>query len=226
MTESAFDRHHYVRAIDQEVLDILRRTPGMTVRGLVQALGVTATAVRQRLDRLEDAGLIVKQKRVEGRGRPVFEYTVTRRGSRFAGVDYSELVGALWQEVLEIEDRELRERILQGVAVRLGRELKPGCSVGADLVQRMSATVRRLAERDLVVDLGTDGELPVLEMQCCPFPDLAMSDQGRHVCELEEAMLSEAVGREVHLDQCRLDGHPHCRFKPVSAEVAQAAHGK
>ena len=41
---------------------------------LTELLGVTATAVRQRIERLLEMGLIEREKVVAGRGRPTFRY--------------------------------------------------------------------------------------------------------------------------------------------------------
>ena len=43
-----------VRPVDQLVLDLLRRKEGLSVTDLMERLEVTATAIRQRLDRLEE----------------------------------------------------------------------------------------------------------------------------------------------------------------------------
>ena len=46
-----------IRPIDQAVLNLLRRHGSLTIQDLIEQLSVTATAVRQRLDRLESAFL-------------------------------------------------------------------------------------------------------------------------------------------------------------------------
>ena len=61
-----------IRPIDQAVLNLLRRHGSLTIQDLIEQLSVTATAVRQRLDRLEQLRLIVKEKQGVGRGRPSF----------------------------------------------------------------------------------------------------------------------------------------------------------
>ena len=52
---------------DIAILDLLRKRDGMTVADFEAALGVTATAVRQRLNRLLAQGLCsVRPRKVEG----------------------------------------------------------------------------------------------------------------------------------------------------------------
>src|SRR6476661_1758074 len=80
-----------VRPIDQAVLDLLRSHQGMTVQDLIDRLEVTATAVRQRLDRLVQVELIERRKVVAGRGRPQFRYFLTALGMRYASASYASL---------------------------------------------------------------------------------------------------------------------------------------
>jgi predicted ArsR family transcriptional regulator len=90
---------------------------------LIESLGVTATAVRQRLERVLAAGLIERQKMVSGRGRPSFEYRLTDKGRWCVGADPADLARAMWFEILDLGDDALRGRILSGIARRLGEGL-------------------------------------------------------------------------------------------------------
>lgn len=59
---------------DRGLLDLLRRRGPMTVAELSAQLGVTGTAVRNRLSRLLDSGLIERRAEARGRGRPRHAY--------------------------------------------------------------------------------------------------------------------------------------------------------
>lgn len=61
---------------------------------------------------------------------------------------------------------------------------------------------------------GTHG-LPTLVARACPYPELAESD--RDVCQVELAYLSELLGADMQLKECRLDGGSCCRFEPTDA---------
>lgn len=112
-----------VRSVDSQLLRALGDGKTRGVGELIATLGVTATAVRQRLERLLESGLIEREKVVSGRGRPAFEYRLTERGRWCAGADPAELAEAMWQEILELADEDVRLRILTGIARRLGRGL-------------------------------------------------------------------------------------------------------
>jgi DeoR family transcriptional regulator, suf operon transcriptional repressor len=55
----------------------------------------------------------------------------------------------------------------------------------------------------------------VLTALACPYPDLAKQD--RSVCTMEKLMLSEILGENVRLSECRLDGASCCTFTPSTS---------
>ncbi len=57
--------------------------------------------------------------------------------------------------------------------------------------------------------------LPMLVARACPYPELADGDRG--VCRVEAAYLSELLGTEMQLTECRLDGGECCRFEATNA---------
>jgi predicted ArsR family transcriptional regulator len=204
-----------IRPVDQLVLDLLRREQGLSIQELMDRLEVTATAIRQRVERLEAAGLIEKKKRAVGRGRPQYNYFLTDMGWRQAGVTYSELAISLWNAIGEIDDQSLKSQIVERVAQKMGDCYKaelPDASIG----ERMRSLAGVLSTRKVPASYLYDKDLPVLEVHACPYPGLVDSDGDRSVCQLEQEALSQALGHEVQLSKCRLDGHGCCQFSPVA----------
>ncbi|MCA9133167.1 MAG: winged helix-turn-helix transcriptional regulator [Planctomycetales bacterium] len=205
----------HIRPIDQAVLDVLRQNPSLSVQELTELLEVTATAVRQRLERLVQVELVGRRKESTGRGRPQFRYSLTPLGMRYASASYADLAAALWQEIMELPNPLQRKRVLRRVAKRMGQDLKVAIPEGSDLAQRFSAMATALGRRKVPVALHGSGDLPILELHACPYPELTEHDESRQLCEMEQAMMSEAMGHSIQLDFCRLDGHQHCQFRPV-----------
>ena len=205
----------HIRPIDQAVLDLLRQSHCLSIQALTEKLEVTATAVRQRLERLVQVDLVGRKKESVGRGRPQFQYFLTPLGMRYASASYADLASALWHEILELPNPLQRKRILRRVAKRMGEELKSSLPVEGNLTERFSAMARALGRRKVPASVIASGVLPVLEMHACPYPELTSDDPNRELCEMEQEMISQAVGQTVQLDCCRLDGHQHCQFRPV-----------
>ena len=84
---------------DRTIVDYLRRHAAATVLDLVDFTGVTATAVRQRLTRLMEQGLVAREAESAGRGRPTHRYSLTPAGIRSGGNNYGPLVQVLWDEI-------------------------------------------------------------------------------------------------------------------------------
>lgn len=221
-----------LRPVDRDLLLALRGGETLGVGELTDALGVTATAVRQRIERLLAMGLIEREKVVAGRGRPTYRYRLTVAGHRRAGADPAELADAMWREILALPDPEIRDRLVSGVAARLGRQFAgqlerleendPDQEAGHETrsaESRLADRVRRLSEvlmaRQVETGVSQSGDLPVLDIGTCPYPSLTEASDDRAMCRLEEKMFSEALGRPVHLSSCRLDGDECCQFTPV-----------
>ncbi len=207
-----------VRPVDQAVLDLLRRERGMTVTEMIDRLDVTATAVRQRLDRLVEMGLVERRKETAGRGRPTFRYLLSPAGWREVGATYADLAMAMWREVHDLPESEIKGVLLQRVTKRMGQAYQDEIPNGT-LTERMASMVKVLGERKIPARLDQLGNLPVLEVQACPYPGLVTGEHDRSVCELEQQVLTAAMGQDMELSQCRLDGHHSCQFRPVEASA-------
>ncbi|MFN6131095.1 MAG: helix-turn-helix transcriptional regulator [Planctomycetota bacterium] len=211
--------HSPIRPVDQLVLDLLRREEGLTVTELTEKLEVTATAVRQRLDRLESAGYLERRKHSHGRGRPTFAYFLTDLGWRQVGVTYTDLAISLWSEVLAIPDSQLRSELIERVSQRMGRAFHAMLPEGT-LDDRMRSLANVMLARRIPASFERDGNIPVLAVHACPYPDLVQRDQDRSLCRLEQQVLSQAIGQQMELSQCKLDGHGCCQFKPAEKLVS------
>ena len=83
-------------------------------------LGVTATAVRNRLSRLVGAGLVERHAEHGGRGRPRHVYRASLEAHRRLGQNYADLAVVLWDELMRnVEDRKLRRVLFGRITDRL-----------------------------------------------------------------------------------------------------------
>jgi len=196
---------------DAGLIGLLRERGAMAVSDIASAMRVTSTAVRQRLARLMAAGLIERALAKAPRGRPSHHYSLTEKGLRKTGSNFADLALALWNEVRQIKDPEIRSgllaRIARTMAGMYGSEIR-----GATTEERMAAVGRLLGERDVSFTVDRSGHLPVLTALACPYPTLAEQDRG--ICSVEKILFSELVGEKVRLTECRLDGKTNCcRFE-------------
>ena len=210
-----------------EVIQLLIQHGHCTIAQFEGLLGVTATAVRQRLNRLMASGLIDRQSESEGRGRPIHRYRLTEAGRKQSGNNLSDFAVALWEEVQTLADHKLRKAIVDGAACRLASTYR-GKIQGDNVQARMASVAELFAERDIPVEfVRNKNGLPILKILACPYPDLPKQEQ--NVCEMERKLFTEIVGGGVELCRCQHEGENCCSEKhgvqaqnqPISQTVQQ-----
>jgi predicted ArsR family transcriptional regulator len=203
---------------DRNFLERLREIGGGTIQEICAALGVTATAVRQRLVRLQGMDLVARDLVRAARGRPHHIYRVTDAALRALGDNYADLARILWRELRSIEEPALRARIVNRVEDALVQQfgtVTPSAPLGDRMVQLTSA----LRERGFDVECDASGLLPVLRENNCPYLELATEDSA--ICELEQAVFRRVLGADVKLTHCCLDGHHCCEFQAAEGKSAR-----
>jgi predicted ArsR family transcriptional regulator len=202
---------------DRELLDLIRRSGPLTVAEMTKSLGVTGTAIRNRLARLLGSGLVVRQTEHQGRGRPRHTYEVSVEAQKRLGQNYTDLALALWEEMMNaVADRKLRRLMFIRVTDRLAEIYRTQIS-GHEWEGRLVQLTNVLHDRGVEAEVARDsaGAIPILRQHSCPYYELAEAD--RAICALERKMFEKVLGRSLRLSQCRLDGDRFCDFqaKPV-----------
>ncbi len=228
---------------DAIIIDYLRHHPTVSVADLVKFTGVTATAVRQRLGRLMDQGLVDRKTQGEQtakqpasglpdselsvagrettgqrrRGRPTHRYSLTREGSRSSGSNYEDLASVLWLEIRGIQDLEVRRGLVRRLVARLIEHYRDQVQ-GTTLRERMKSLVALMDARAIPFEMNITADEKVLPGQLPTLTALAcpypdLAEQDRMICALEKMLFSEMLGEGLRLTACRLDGDTCCKFE-------------
>lgn len=197
---------------DEQFLLGLERLGQGTVQNLCDAAGVTATAVRQRLGRLQSLGYVERQAIRAGRGRPHHTYQVTELGRRQLGDNYTELARLLWSELHAIDDVDVRDRVTGRIRDAMVRQYRASVQ-GVALSDRFSQLGNALVARGFSVETDSCDQLPVLRENHCPYHELAQQDSG--ICELEQQVFEQVLGVPLRLASCCRDGDHCCEFHPA-----------
>ena len=125
----------------------------------------------------------------------------------------------LWTEIRSVEDPDVKYGLLKRIVSRMADVYQPQLS-GTNLQERMESLVGLMKRRDVPFEVTTsaDGQLPVLTVLACPYPDLAEQDRG--ICSMEKMLFSEILGEGVRLSACRLDGEHCCTFETSTGETS------
>jgi DeoR family suf operon transcriptional repressor len=224
---------HSGRSDDTAVIDLMRLSGTVGIAEVAEALGVTATAVRLRLDRLVRNGLVERvpsgsrgepgSPGERKRGRPAHGYRLTPQGRLTGGDNFHDLAMVLWDEVRGVRDPAVR----RGLLGRIGRRLADrfGDAVNEQTPEgRLEQVAGLLRERSVSCGVSTDaGGLAVLTSHSCPYPELADRDRG--ICAAERQMLEQLTGASVRLTECRLDGDACCRFTATAVAGSSGGEG-
>jgi predicted ArsR family transcriptional regulator len=198
---------------DRALLDLLRRRGSMTVAEMAEQLGVTGTAVRNRLSRLLGSGLVERRAEAKGRGRPRHAYQASVLAQKRLGQNYADLAVVLWEEMMTtVEDRKLRRLLFTRITARLAEMYR--CQVsGQEWEGRLVQLTNLLHDRGVEAEVARDGvsALAILRQHSCPYYELAETDPA--ICALERKMFEKVLGRGLRLSQCRLDGDRFCDFQ-------------
>ena len=196
---------------DRTVLDLLCKSDSVTVGDLAREMGVTATAVRQRLNRLMGQGMVARTTAGSSRGRPSHHYRLTEKGRRTTGENFADLARALWKEIQEIEDADVRKGLVSKLASGLANAYAPTMT-GTTPSERMLEIKQIFSERDVPLSVDESESLPKLTVHACPYPDLA-TENHRTICAMEKSLFSNLLMEEVTLTTCQLDGATCCTFE-------------
>ncbi len=198
---------------DRQLLEQLNRLRGATIPDLCEVMGVTATAVRLRINRLQASGLISRETIKTDRGRPHHEYTVTQSGLAALGSNYADLALILWRELAKIPDSKVRQDVVASLKQNLVDRYGSGVH-GTSPSQRLEQLKNALVDKGFNVEIDLKQELPILRENNCPYIELAASDPS--ICQLEQTVFEEILGVSVKLTNCCLDGHHCCEFELTS----------
>lgn len=191
---------------------LLQNKAGMTVDQLTGALGVTRVAVHQHLTALCRDGHVRRSDLAATGGRPGHVYVLTEQGVHLFPKQYA------WFSELLLEKLEARlgsEGLIDFLR-DLGRQT--GTGIRAKLVGLPpERQVEALSE--LMLELGyetraervPDVSLPIIDARNCVYHDLAKRHE--EVCQLDLALMEEALGRPVEQIECMLRGGHACRFR-------------
>lgn len=105
-----------------KILSSVQRHSEATVRELEVLLGISTTAVRERLTHLEARGLIGTRLVRKGPGRPRLVYSLLPRAQELFPKEYGTLVILLMRELISQGQIEQLPSLLDAIGARLAAE--------------------------------------------------------------------------------------------------------
>jgi len=191
---------------------------------LIEATGVTRTAISEQLNDLISSGYIQqKLERLPGRGRPRYLYSATEYALKKLFDGYQSIVvPATWRAIKKHCGDEVMTKVCDEISNEMADHFNK--QIESDIPEK------RLQEfTDIVCRSGRlgacriDGDNVEYDKLSCPF--VSMYDGSGIVCEIDKLSMAKIVKSPVERVGCRLEGAPCCTFrlvkKPENANVTE-----
>jgi DeoR family transcriptional regulator, suf operon transcriptional repressor len=203
-----------VSAAGLRIVKLLVGTPPKTVADMIDATGVTRTAVTEQLNELVAGGFVRKTtERLRGRGRPRHLYAATDAALTLLFASNQRfVVPAMWRAIEESGGPKLVRQIVTKVGRMLAEHYGHRIKSQKPRQRLREMTALLSEEGGLVEAVEKDGHL-VLYKRSCPF--IAMLDEHQSICCVDQEMMSAVVGQPVRRTACRHEGAPCCTFEIV-----------
>lgn len=213
-----------MQSTKQQILDLLKRTGGVTVEEVSGALAVASMTARQHLFSLERDGVIRSDKVRRSTGRPHFVYSLTPRGEEMFPRRYDLLAQILLEEATLITATEIegldaaarRESLVYRIAGRLAERYRFPAS--RPLADRVAAATNVLQVIGGFAEWSPTGEGYEIKDYNCVFASLIQEKPGS--CAMHTHFLSELVMQPVqHLHV--YDGKVRCCHYTIANQPAE-----
>jgi predicted ArsR family transcriptional regulator len=196
----------------KKILEHLLDVPeGATLDELTNILGVTKTAVREHVLKLEHQSLITFTDTKSGVGRPKRIYKLSESGQEAFPRQYSWLSNVL----LEILTDDLGPQKFSSIMKDLVKKVAGSMSARfegkekAELLQEIKKAMNELGYRAYVKQSDVR-KGAVLEASNCVYHSVAKNHPG--LCQFDVQFLTSASGMKVKLENCIARGDAICRF--------------
>ena len=193
------------------VVNLLKRSQGLTVREMALRLGMSYMGIKQHCLTLQRDGYLDTWRRPQKMGRPEMVYRLTRRTHDLFPCDSNDFTLELLKSIKEVHGPNGPEKMLFNVFERKTAGLK--AKVKGDTVVERARWMASQREKEgymsqYVAD-EKEGGPQILE---CHSPIMNLLDQYPIIGRLEKDMVEGVLGTEVRREETRTSGLYECAF--------------
>lgn len=199
----------YVSLAALRIIKLLVGHPPRTVADLIEATGVTRTAVTEQLNELVAGGFVEKTTEpASGRGRPknLYEATSDAHVVLMANRD-SYLGGMVWRAVDRIGDKKLIAKLIDEVSAEVASRYADKVT-GTTPQARLKQITELFRKDGVLIDVETRKGKIVVNKRNCQF--VGWHDPSRIACRVDLAAVEKLVGVPAKQIAHREDGDSCC----------------
>ncbi len=194
----------------RKILELLKKSGGMTADQLSKSLNITTMGIRQHLTALEKKGLITNTPKRHGIGRPKFEYRLTDRADALFPKQYDSFALRLLQIIEDREGREKVNMIFQWLKDSFIQTFHLTIPRSAHLDEKVKRLVELLNGNGYLSELLEDRDHYYIRNFNCPIS--AVAQRYRESCNMELQMYRGLLGVDVKRTECQANGDISCTY--------------
>lgn len=196
----------------KKILEFLLDKPqGATLTSIADFIGVTKTAAKEHILKLDHLGLITFEDAKGTVGRPKRSYMLTESGHEVFPKQYSWLSSVLLELLAEDLGPKMVARIMKdlGKKVALSMNDRFKNKSHAQLLSEISKAMNELGYRSFLKQSDIR-KGAILEASNCVYHKVAIEHP--ELCQFDIQFLESASGLKVKLESCIARGGSICRF--------------
>jgi DeoR family transcriptional regulator, suf operon transcriptional repressor len=191
---------------------LLENSAGATLQDISDHLGITKTAAKEHIVRLESLGYLTYQDSRGEVGRPKRRYLLSPEGNEVFPRQYSWLSTVLLELLAENSGsqgvselmRNLAKKVSDSMAARFSK-----CKTSAELFGEITAALNELGYRAQLKQSDIR-KGAVIEATNCVYHSVAKKHP--ELCQFDTQFIKNASGMNVRLESCISKGDAVCRF--------------
>ncbi|MGI9087660.1 MAG: helix-turn-helix transcriptional regulator [Chthoniobacterales bacterium] len=193
-----------------EIVNMLKRTKGMSVNELVAKMGMSYMGIKQHCLTLERDGYLDTWRRPQKMGRPEMVYRLTQRTHDLFPCDSNDLTLELLESVKELHGPNAPEKLLFNIFERKTARMKEKVK-GANVAERAKWLAKQRESEGFMSEfLENEEEGP--QIRECHTPILNLLDQYPIIGRLEQDLVEAVLGTPVRREETRTSGLYECAF--------------
>lgn len=201
--------HLRVSAAGMRIMRLLIGHPPRSMNDLIEATGVTRTAICGQISELIEKGLVQQtQERLSTRGRPRYVYTATDFAQKrlFEG-NQNEVFLGIWRGLSQFCSPQIREKILleaaQTVAAPFNKQI-----LAEDPLDRMREFFKIINATGRLAKIVDKGDSVSVSKLSCPF--ISMYEENATICAVDCLTMTEIIKCPVERTAYRHDKDSSC----------------
>ncbi len=203
-----------ISAAGMRIMRLLIGHPPRRMSELIEATGVTRTAITEQLNELIAAGYVEQSiERLPGRGRPRYLYTAMDKALThlFEG-NQNLVVPAMWRAISICYGEEATKRVADLVSEEVANHFRKQM-ISDSPQERIREFVQLVSKDGRLVEFYHEDDEVMVHKLSCPF--ISMYDDAGMVCKIHQMAMCKLCEAKMVQVACRHEGAPCCIFKLV-----------